>query len=56
MKDKILWGLEIRTVGWLVFYGISTFVDYLMLNPFLNKLSVLFQTIQFSMSMQFSSI
>ena len=40
--------------GWLVgFYGISTFVDYLMPNPFLCKLSVLFQTIQFSMSTQF---
>ena len=32
------------------FYGISTFVGYLMPNPFLYKLSVLFQTIQFSVS------
>ena len=35
------------------FYGISTFVGYLTPNPFLCKLSVLFQTIQFSMSTQF---
>ena len=34
------------------FYGISTFVGYLMPNPFLYKKSVLFQTIQFSMSTQ----
>ena len=40
-------------VGWLVgFYGILTFVGYLMPNPFLCKYSVLFQTIQFSMSTQ----
>ena len=46
---------KIRLVGWLVeFYGISTFVDYLTLNPFLCKLSVLFQTIQFSMNTQFN--
>ena len=39
-------------VGWLVgFYGISTFVCYLMLNPFLYK-TVLFQTILLSMSTQ----
>ena len=42
-------------IGWLVgFYGISTFVDYLMPNPFLCKKSVLFKTIQFSMSTQFN--
>ena len=42
-------------VGWLVgFYGISTFVGYLMPNPFLYKYSVLFQTIQLSMSTQFN--
>ena len=38
-------------VGWLVgwvFYGVSTFVGYLMPNSFLYKESVLFQTIQFS--------
>ena len=41
-------------VGWLVgFYGKSTFVGYLTPNPFLCKLSVLFQTIQFSISTQF---
>ena len=45
-----------REVGcWLFgFYVISTFVGYLMLNPFLCKLSVLFQTIQLSMSTQFN--
>ena len=38
-------------IGWLLgFYGISTFVGYLMPNPFLSKWSVLFQTIQFIMS------
>ena len=44
-------------VGWLVgwvFYGISTFVGYLMPNPFLCKISVLVQTIQFSLSTQFN--
>ena len=43
-----------QDVGWL--FGvddISTFVDYLTPNPFLYKLSVLFKTIQFSISMQF---
>ena len=34
------------------FYGISTFVGYLIPNPFLYK-SVLFQTIPFSMSTQY---
>ena len=45
-------------VGWLVvvFYGISTFIGYLMSNPLSYKLSVLFQAIQFSIRMQFSSI
>ena len=38
------------------FYGISTFVGYLMPNPFLYNKTVLFQTIQFRISMQFSSI
>ena len=42
-------------VGWLVgFYGISTFIVYLMQNPFLYTKSVLFQRIQFSMSTQFN--
>ena len=41
-------------VSWLVgFYGTSTFLGYLTPNPFLYKLSVLFQTIQFRMSTQF---
>ena len=40
---------------WLVgFYGISTVIGYLMPNPLLFKLSVQFQTIQFSMSTQFN--
>ena len=41
-----------RLVGWV--YGISTFVGNLMSNPFLYKLSVLFQTVQFSMGTQFN--
>ena len=42
--------------GWLFgwFYGISIFVGYLMLNLFLYKLSVLFQTNQFNISTQFN--
>ena len=35
------------------FYGISTFVGYLMPNPFLYKLTILFK-IQFSISTQFN--
>ena len=35
------------------FHGISTFVGYLIPNPFSCKQLVLFQTIQFSMSTQF---
>ena len=43
-----------RWLGWFVgFYGISTFVGYLTPNPFLYK-SVLFKTIQFSISTQFN--
>ena len=43
-----------RLVGWFVgFYGISTFVGYLMPNPFLCKESVLMKTVQFSISTQF---
>ena len=40
--------------GLLGFYGISTFVGYLTPNPFLCKLSVLFKTIQLSISTQFN--
>ena len=38
--------------GWLVgwVFGISTFAGYLILDPFLCKLTVLFQTLQFSIS------
>ena len=40
-----------KKIGWMVgFYGISTFVGYLAQNPFIYKYSVLFKTIQFSMS------
>ena len=35
-------------------YGISTFVGYLMPNPFLYKWTILFQTIQFNLSTQFN--
>ena len=40
--------------GLFGFFGISTLVDYWMSNPFLYKETVLFQTIQFSMSTQFN--
>ncbi len=44
-----------QMVGWFGgFYGISAFVGYFMPNTFLQKQSVLFQTIQFSMSTQFN--
>ena len=54
-------------VGLFEFYYISTFVDYLMPNPFsyknnlelvrsLNLKTVLFQAIQFSIGTQFSSV
>ena len=52
------WNRESKIFGFswsFGFYGISTFVGYLMSNPFLYKWSVLFQTIQFSMSTQFNS-
>ena len=39
--------------GLVYFYGISTIVGYLMPNPFLYILTVLFQTIQFSISTVF---
>ena len=40
--------------GWFIeFYDMSTFVGYLTSNPFLCK-SVLFKTIQFSISTQFN--
>ena len=45
--------------GWLVvggFYGISTFVGYLMLKYSCNVKTVLFRAIQFSISTQFSFI
>ena len=52
--DMATW-VQILDVGWLFqFYGISTFVGYLMPNPFLNKQLVLFQIIHFSISTQFN--
>ena len=46
--------IHVCLFGWFVgFYGLSTFVGYLTPNPFLCKYSVLFQTIQFSISTQF---
>ena len=43
-----------KFVSWLFgFYSISTFVDYLMPNPFLYKI-VPFQTIQYSIGTQFN--
>ena len=46
----------IREVGLVWFYCTSTIVGYLKPNPFLYIYTVLFQTIQFSISIQFSSI
>ena len=50
--SKLYIYIYIRWFGlvFLKFYGISTFVGYLMPNPFSYKLTVLFQTIQFSIS------
>ena len=54
-QNKFIHSLLDVGVCWLVgVYGISTFVGYLMANPFLCKESVLFQTNQFSMSTQFN--
>ena len=51
-NDKTDWfGL-----GLLWFYGTSIIVGYLITNPFSYIQTVLFQTIQFSISTQFSSI
>ena len=36
------------------FYGISNFFGYLMPNPFLYELTVIFLTIQFSVNTQFN--
>ena len=44
----------VKSVYLFGFYGISTFVGYLMSNPFLYKWTVLFQTIQLSISTQFN--
>ena len=50
MSNRVKLTLKWLLVGW---HGISTFVAYLMPNLFLWKLSILFQTIQFSMSKRF---
>ena len=50
-KEKSFGGFRFNP-DWLVgFYGISTFIGYLIPNPFLYK-SILFQTVQFSISTQ----
>ena len=41
---------------YLYFYDVSTIGGYLIPNPFLYRQTVLFQTIQFSISTQFSSL
>ena len=47
--------MKLYLVVWLFgFYVISTFVGYLVANPYLYKLSVLFQTIQISTNTQFN--
>ena len=46
INDLVLFGLT-----W--FYGISTFVDYLMPNPFLHIWTIPFETIPLSLSTQF---
>ena len=46
--------MEFGLVWFIGFYGISTFIGYLTANPFLCKSSVLFKTIQFSISTQFN--
>ena len=51
-----MWEEDIVWFGLFGFYGISTFVGYLMPNLFLYKQTVLFQAIQFSISTKFTSI
>ena len=46
--------ISILFVCLFVVSGISTFVGYLMPNPLLNKLTILFQTIQFSINTLFN--
>ena len=53
-KKKKNWRRSENGLVWLLgFYGIPTFVGYLMPNPFLYKYSVLFQTTRVRMSTQF---
>ena len=47
---------ELSNFGLVWFYVISIILGYLMPNPFLYINTVAFQTIQFSISSQFSSI
>ena len=51
MNNTLAWFGLVWFVG---FYGISTLLGYLTPNPFLCKYSILFQTIQFSISTQFN--
>ena len=51
MNRYVLYMLVVWLFG---FHGLSSFVGYLMLNPFLYKKTVLFQTIQFNISTQFN--
>ena len=53
-ETYLIFGLVWFGLVW--FYGISTIVGYLMLNPFLYIQTVLFQTIQFCTSTKFNSI
>ena len=46
--------LTTRCICLFGFYDTSTFVSYLMPNPFLYKYTVLFQTIKFSIKTQFN--
>ena len=52
----ILQQFPMQFLHWVWFYGISTIVGYLMPSPFLYVKTVLFHTIQFSISIQFSFI
>ena len=53
LREKSYPSAEKQPVWLFGFYGISTFVGYLIPNPFLYKFSVLFQTIQFSIGLDF---
>ena len=52
IDDDEMLTIFVRLFVWV--YGITTFVGYLMLNPFLYKWTVLFQTIRFRKSTLFN--